>query len=146
MKANFGNKGFTMVEVLIVLLLFTIFLSFSMAIFKPLKNAMEKKLIISQLEADLYYAQTYAVNRQEPVSVQFYPMDNRYVMKAGKGKVIVNRLWTSSVTLMNGGTFNSFTILPDGNISKFGKLSFQINGRTFSLIFNIGRGRFRVQE
>lgn len=102
-------------------------------------------MVISQLEADLYYAQTYTISRQELVSVQFYPAYNRYMMKTAKGKVIVDRSWTSSVKLLNG-TFLSFNILRDGNISRFGTLAFEINGQTFELIFNIGRGRFRVQE
>ncbi|KQL53556.1 hypothetical protein AN964_08650 [Heyndrickxia shackletonii] len=145
MKAYLGNKGFTLIEVLIVLLILTIFLSLSIASLKPLKSTLEKKMVISQLEADLYYAQTYTISRQELVTVQFYPAYNRYMMKTAKGTVIVNRSMTSSVKLLNG-SFNSFNILRDGNISRFGTLAFEINGQTFKLIFNIGRGRFRVQE
>lgn len=145
MKANLGNKGFTLIEVLIVLLVFTIFLSLSLASFKPLKNTLDKKMIISQLEADLYYAQTYTISRQELVTVQFYPAYNRYLMRTAKGKVIVDRTWATSAKLIDG-SYLSFNILQDGNINKFGTLSFEINGQTFNLIFNIGRGRFRVQE
>ncbi|MGV3464119.1 MAG: competence type IV pilus minor pilin ComGD [Heyndrickxia sp.] len=145
MKVHLGNKGFTLIEVLIVLLVLTIFLSLSIASFKPLKDTLDKKMIISQLEADLYYAQSYSISRQELVTVQFYPAYNRYLMKTAKGNIIVNRSWTTSATLLNG-SFLSFNILRDGNISRFGTLTFEINGETFELIFNIGRGRFRVQE
>jgi len=145
LKASLGNRGYTLIEVLIVLLVLTVFLSLSLASFKPLKDTMDKKMIISQLEADLYYAQTYTISRQEIVTVQFYPAYNRYMMKTANGNVIVNRSWDTSVKLIKG-SFLSFTILRDGNISRFGTLTFEINGHTFELIFNIGRGRFRVQE
>ncbi|MEK5523498.1 competence type IV pilus minor pilin ComGD [Heyndrickxia sp. FSL W8-0423] len=141
-----NNRGFTLMEVLIVLLVLSIFIGLGFTSMKPIWSSLEKGMFISQMEADLYYVQSYAVNRHESVVVQFYPFNDRYIATSVTSKSkIVDRTLPASVDMMNG-SFTSFMITPDGNTNKFGTLKFKHSGKEMKLIFNIGRGRFRIEE
>ncbi|MDH5160118.1 competence type IV pilus minor pilin ComGD [Heyndrickxia oleronia] len=141
-----GSRGFTFIEVLIVLLVLTIFLLLGSASVKKMRGSIERNVFITQLEADLYYAQSYAINRHESVLVQFYPFYNQYTaLSTSDSTILFDRKLPQSIDMLSGGSLTSYTILPSGNISKFGTLRFKSDKREMKLIFYIGRGRFRFE-
>ncbi|QQZ10872.1 competence type IV pilus minor pilin ComGD [Heyndrickxia vini] len=140
------NRGFTLIEVLVVLIVLSIFIGLGFTRMKPIWRSLEKGMFISQMEADLYFVQAYAVNRHESVVVQFYPFNDRYIATSvTSNSKILDRTLPTSIDMMNG-SFTSYTITPDGNINKFGTLKFKHSEKELKLIFNIGRGRFRIEE
>ncbi|MGE8204500.1 competence type IV pilus minor pilin ComGD [Heyndrickxia sp. NPDC080065] len=142
-----SNRGFTLVESLVVLLVISVFMFIGSISVKKLSASIERNNFITQLESDLYYAQSYAMNRHESVLVQFYPYYNQYLaVSKNNNKTLFDRKLPVSIEMLNGGTFTSYMILPDGNISKFGTLKFKWNQKDIKLVFNIGRGRFRIEQ
>ena len=81
-----------MIEVLIVMTVFTIILSFSVITIKSFWEHMQKRLFISQFQSDLYYAHSYAINRQETMVVKFTILNNLYeVVAAESNKTLIRR-------------------------------------------------------
>lgn len=138
-------NGFTLVEMLIVLLIFSLLLLIGGYSVNALRGTLERDVFFNQLEADLYYVQNYAINRHESVFVQFYPFYDRYTVTSINTKeVLLSRQLPSSIDMMEG-SFTSYIITPDGNTNKFGTIKFKRNQTEIRLIFNIGRGRFRIE-
>ncbi|MBE6183762.1 prepilin-type N-terminal cleavage/methylation domain-containing protein [Bacillus ginsengihumi] len=141
------EQGFTLIEMLIVILVMTIVASFGFINIKPLWTTVKKHLFINQLQVDLYYAQTYAITKQTNVYVQFYERANRYMMTDNQHQhLIVDRKLPENVDMLSEGTFSSYTINPDGNVTNFGTIYFRAGEEQVKLVVNIGRGRFYVQE
>lgn len=139
-------KGYTLIEVVIVLHILSLFLLFGSISINSLWDTLERNVFINQLEADLYYVQTYAMNRHVSVYVQFYPYYDRYTATSINSKnILLDRNLPASIDMMDG-SFTSYMITPDGNTNKFGTIKFKRKNEEIKLIFNIGRGRFRIEK
>jgi competence protein ComGD len=131
---------------LIVLLIFTIFLSWVGFSIIPLKDHNEKELFISQLESDLYQIQSYSINHQTPLFLTFYPFTNKYVAKTDARQTIVSRELPAGIVINSTNSLEEITFYPDGNTNRFGRVNFKMGDVTLFLMFQIGQGRFYVQE
>ncbi|WP_018661536.1 competence type IV pilus minor pilin ComGD [Heyndrickxia acidiproducens] len=140
-----GEAGFTLPEMLVVLLVVSCVTSLAAANFKPVQHTMERKLFMNQLKSDLYLGQTSAMANQTNIYIQFY--QNSYQMFDVKKRVyIVKRLLPENVQLLSSGTFSAYKIGPDGTVNQFGTIYFQAGGKKIKLVTHIGSGRFYVQE
>ncbi|MCA1058140.1 prepilin-type N-terminal cleavage/methylation domain-containing protein [Rossellomorea aquimaris] len=140
------EAGYTLIEMLIVLFIFTILLSWVGFSVLPLKSHIEKDLFISQLESDLYQIQSYSIHHQTPIFLTFYPFTNKYVAKTGERQTIVSRDLPVGIQMISNNSLEEITFYPNGNTSRFGRVNFQMGDITMHLIFQIGQGRFYVQE
>ncbi|PFG05730.1 hypothetical protein ATG71_2569 [Bacillus sp. es.034] len=131
---------------LVVLLIFTILLSWVGFSIVPLKDHTEKELFISQLESDLYQIQSYSINHQTPLFLTFYPFTNKYVAKTDARKTIVSRELPAGIVINSTNSLEEITFYPDGNTNRFGRVNFKMGDVTMFLMFQIGQGRFYVQE
>ncbi|WP_034757947.1 competence type IV pilus minor pilin ComGD [Rossellomorea vietnamensis] len=141
-----AEAGYTLVEMLIVLLIFTILLSWVGFSIAPLKDHTEKELFISQLESDLYQIQSYSINHQVPTLLIFYPYTNKYVAKTGASQTIVSRKLPAGIQIALTNSLEEITFYPDGNTNQFGRVNFKMGDVNMYLMFQIGQGRFYVQE
>ncbi|WP_309137598.1 competence type IV pilus minor pilin ComGD [Rossellomorea sp. SC111] len=141
-----AEGGYTLVEMLIVLLIFTILLSWIGFSIVPLKEHTEKELFISQLESDLYQIQSYSINNQTPLFLTFYPFTNKYVAKTDARQTIVSRELPEGVKINSTNSLEEITFYPDGNTNRFGRVNFKMGDAAMYLMFQIGQGRFYVQE
>lgn len=142
-----SSDGFTLLESLIVISVVSIVLLFGVFSLNPIMELMQKRMFISQLESDLYYAQSHAINRKERVSIIFSRSDNRYSATGESSGILFNRGLQHSVKI-SGGSLNQLRlhITPEGTINNFGSVIFDLNNQTIELNFHIGRGRFVVKE
>ncbi|WML59755.1 competence type IV pilus minor pilin ComGD [Neobacillus sp. PS2-9] len=144
---NWNQKGFTLIESLLVLSIFMIISSVTVFTLKPQHTFMEKDSFFIQLKADLYYAQQYAISHQHEVLVQFVPKEYRYYMiYRAEERPIIERDYSHNVNFTEGTMPLSFKFLPDGNINKFGSLILYYRNKIYRLTFLIGEGRFYVSE
>ncbi|KRG15627.1 competence type IV pilus minor pilin ComGD [Lederbergia galactosidilytica] len=141
-----SNKGFTLLEMLIVLSVLSIVLLFSIFTYQSFSETMQRRLFITQLEADLYYAHAHAINRKVRVQIQFSPSNRQYVVvNTGTKETLLQRKFPSTIYIQKSN-LTSFTINENGNISNFGTINFQQNQHTIKLTFYIGKGRFSIEE
>jgi len=140
-----NQKGFTLIESLIVLSIFLIVSSITAFSLKPQFHSVNDKAFIIQLKADLYYGQQYAIANQMDVKVIFYEYEHKYVLVAGSNQ-IVERTHSPKIRVSQGTIPLYFKFSPNGNLDRFGSLFIRTEQKLYRLTFLIGKGRFYVVE
>lgn len=142
-----NQRGFTLVESLVVLSIFMI-LSLATAIsLKPQQMVIEDATFLTQLKADLYFAQNYAISHQHEVSIVFIPSEYKYYMFLRNGlPPILERTYSTNIYLTEGTMQLYFKFLADGNINKFGSFVIHTPKNDYLMTVLIGKGRFYVTE
>jgi competence protein ComGD len=140
-----NNRGFTLIETLLVLSIVFIISSVTIFNFNPHKNIFIDQLFISQLQSDLYFAQQYAISHQKEVTVHIDQVKNNYTLSV-ETKPILERVFTTEVVWEEASLLLTFRFLRDGNINKIGVIYFTINQRKYKLTILLGKGRFYVVE
>jgi competence protein ComGD len=140
-----GQKGYTLIEMMIVLLISMILLFFATFSISPLHKSLIKSSFISQMKADLYYLQSYAINKKERVILQFYPFGGKYSGRVMGGEGLLVRNLPEGVSQIPN-SLKSITFYPNGNTSSFGSIYYTAGDDVIKLSFQIGQGRFNVEE
>jgi competence protein ComGD len=114
---------------------------------QPHQSVMEDEALLSQLQADLLYAQQYAISHQHEVSVVIIPNEYRYYMILRmEVPPIITRTYSKNYSFKEGSIPLYFKFLSDGNVNKFGSFIIQTKKKSYHLTFLIGKGRFYVTE
>lgn len=140
-----NQKGFTLIESLVVLSIFLIISSITAFSIKPQYNSATDKAFISQLKADLYYGQQYAIANQIEVKVIFYEHEHMYLISTGS-KQLVMRNHSPTITVTQGTIQLVFKFNSNGNVDRFGTLYIRTQQKNYRLTLLIGKGRFYVME
>jgi competence protein ComGD len=140
-----NQKGFTLIESLIVLSIFLIISSITAFSIKPQYYSAVDKTFISQLKADLYYGQQYAIANQMEVKVIFYEHEHRYLIST-VSKQLVERNHSPMITVTQGTIQLVFKFNSNGNVDRFGTLYIRTQQKNYRLTLLIGKGRFYVME
>ncbi|MFD2446043.1 competence type IV pilus minor pilin ComGD [Bacillus sp. CGMCC 1.16607] len=141
------DKGFTLIETLIVLSIVAIISLGSFVLIKPQKELIANHLFLTQFQSDLYVAQQYAIAHQIEVTVKIIPERNYYyIHERYDAKYIVERYYLPTITFGPGSLPFMFKFLPDGNVSHFGSLNFKIGSKSYKLTIQLGKGRFYIVE
>jgi competence protein ComGD len=140
-----NQKGFTLIESLIVLSIFLIISSITAFSIKPQFHSVNDKAFITQLKADLYYGQQFAIANQMEVKVIFYEHEHLYVLIAGSNR-IVERTHSPKIRVSQGTIQLYFKFNPNGNLDRFGSLFIRTEQKLYRLTLLIGKGRFYVME
>lgn len=142
---HYNQNGFTLIESLLVLSIFLIISSITVFSIKPQYQIATTKSFISQLKADLFYGQQYAIANQTEVSVIFIENEHTYVIAAGVNS-IVERNYSPRITVGQGTIPLYFKYNRNGNVDRFGTLFIRTPQQDYKLTLLIGKGRFYVLE
>jgi competence protein ComGD len=140
-----NQKGFTLIESLIVFSIFLIISSITVFSMSPQFHSVNDKAFISQLKADLYYGQQYAIANQKEVKVIFYEHEHMYVLIAGSNR-IVERIHSPKITVGQVNIQFYFKFNSNGSIDRFGSFFIRTEKKLYRLTLLIGKGRFYVVE
>lgn len=140
-----NQKGFTLIESLIVLSIFLIISSITAFSIKPQYYSAVDKAFISQLKADLFYGQQYAMANQKEVKVIFYEHEHRYLISTVTQQ-LVERNHSPMITVTQGTIQLFFRFNSNGNVDRFGTLYIRTQQTNYRLTLLIGKGRFYVME
>ena len=144
MKNN--QNGFTLIESLLVLSIFMIISSITVFSLKPQHSVLEDEAFLTQLKADLYYSQQYAISHQHEVSVVILPAQYKYYMLLRPElPPIIMRNYSKNINLATSTLPLYFKFLNDGNVNQFGTLLIQTTNKTYQMTVLIGKGRFYVK-
>ncbi|WP_167578579.1 competence type IV pilus minor pilin ComGD [Jeotgalibacillus proteolyticus] len=144
-----NTKGFTLIELMVVLLMVSIILSISTAFVFRTYELEEEIRFKNQIVKDLYNAQLVAITGKEPVRLHFYPRSGNYYIFTGSGsgeKLLVKRDFPQTVEMLESSTLTSFWFLPSGSTNTFGVMRFKIKNASFAIHYYLGKGRFYVVE
>ena len=141
------QKGFTLIESLLVLSIFMIISSVTAFSLKPQHFVIEDNVFLTQLQADLLYAQQYAISHKCEVFVLFaedqyeYSIFNDYNLPS-----LVKRNYSKNIQVYGGSLPLFFSFLSDGNASKSGSFFIKTSDKSYRITVLIGKGRFYVIE
>jgi competence protein ComGD len=142
-----NQKGFTLVESLLVLSIFMIISFITAFSLQPQQSVLEDEAFITQLRADLLYGQQFAIAHQEEVTIIILPSKHKYNLSIqGRFPPIIERSFSTNISLSEGSIPLSFSFLPNGNINKFGSFFIKTKENEYRMTFLIGKGRFYVTE
>ncbi|OLS41706.1 competence type IV pilus minor pilin ComGD [Bacillus sp. MRMR6] len=142
---NQDQKGYTLIESLIVLSIFMILSCVTAISLKPQFNMVNEQIFISQLKADLYFAQQYAISHQQDVTVNFVADQQLYqIYEKTSLKRLVERKFPYNFQVISGSLPLYFRYLPGGNVDRFGSFFIQTAENRYRVTVLIGRGRFYV--
>ncbi|WP_100331552.1 competence type IV pilus minor pilin ComGD [Bacillus xiapuensis] len=142
-----SQKGFSMLEIMLMLVIMLVLLAAAIIPLPKQMDRLDKKLFLYQLQADLYWAKSYAITKQETVNLQFLPIEKSYRIRtlSASRKMLVKRKLPASIRHVNG-SLDNISFLPNGNANRFGTILFFHKEEYFSIVCQIGKGRFYVKE
>jgi competence protein ComGD len=144
---NNDQKGFTLIESLVVLSIFMIISSITVFSLKPQHSIIEDEAFLTQFKSDLYFAQQYAISHQHEVSVVIIPEKySYYLLLRTDLPPILMRNYSKNIYFTVGSLPLYFKFLSDGNVNQFGTLFIQTKNKRYLLTVLIGKGRFYVKE
>lgn len=142
------NKGFTLMETVIVISIVTVMTGTSVFILQPFQSQKPAQLFFKALEQDLLYAQQYAISNKKTIVLLFDPGNHRYI--GTEGGISPKRLYTVSYDsdiLLTPSTMEArVQFTPDGRLSDSGTIVVQYRKKRYNMIFYMGMGRMGVEE
>ncbi|WP_433958748.1 competence type IV pilus minor pilin ComGD [Cytobacillus horneckiae] len=145
MKKNNNERGFTLIESLIVLSIFLLIMTISALMISPRIQRMDDEAFFAKFKADILYAQNYALANQTIVSVFILPDQNEYRFVDGQ-QTILTHTYNERYQVIERTMPLYFQFSANGNVNKFGYFYVQTDDVKYQVMFQIGRGRFYVTE
>ncbi|MCM3765265.1 type II secretion system protein [Neobacillus niacini] len=136
-----------MIESLVVLSIFMVLTTATVISLKPQHSVLNDEAFLTQLKADLFFAQAYAISHQQEVSVVFSPSNHSYSLLLRSGQDhLLDRSYSTDIELIEGTITLYFKYLHDGTVNKFGTFLIISRDKTYMMTILIGKGRFYVTE
>ncbi|MDC3418995.1 prepilin-type N-terminal cleavage/methylation domain-containing protein [Aquibacillus koreensis] len=147
-KVDFtNNKGFTLIEVLIVLSMISLFLVIG-ASFQP--KALEQNqadYFFKLFQSDVLYLQQLTMIDRENVFIYISPDNKSYQIKrGGMGEVILTRSFPKDWTINLNTLPAPISFSPNGTIKNPGTIDLRSPTTRYSVIFPFGKGRCYIVE
>ncbi|ADU29941.1 competence type IV pilus minor pilin ComGD [Evansella cellulosilytica] len=140
------SGGYTLIEILIVLLLITSFLLVSIPHFSNSVRSKDVDYFFELLEKDLYESQLHAMIHGEIVRFIFSPEEEAYFIRSNM-TMKVKRPFPKGLSVRRGSLdYTSLRFLPTGTISFSGTILFYYKDDTYMLVFQFVRGRFYIEK
>ncbi|MFC0188285.1 competence type IV pilus minor pilin ComGD [Fictibacillus aquaticus] len=140
-----GEDGFTLAEVMIVLLALSLLTGAGWYSFQSFHKSVQTKAFLKSLKKDLYFTQQTAAVNESFVTFVFH-QDHTYSVRMGAAKVYKKVVYPEFITVEPITMPLSIVYNPRGNISQGGMLMIRAGKKRFHLVFQIGKGRFYVEE
>lgn len=140
------QQGYTLVELLLVLTIISVVSSITLISLNSTYSSYERKVLLSQLENDLYYAQQLAISNGVHAFFYFNSERNCYGIKQNN-QIVYEQTINVDVSFERGSLgITDVRFLSNGNISKAGTLFMYVGSQRYMIVFHIGKGRFYIEE
>jgi len=143
--ATSNQKGFTLLEMLLVLMVLQVMVGVLLLSVKPVMQTYRLHYFFKQLQTDMWYAQQVAINNEKSVALVFLNAESKYLMVSG-GNLIMTRDYEKDVTLQTEVIQGRVSFLQDGNVDRSGTIIVKHYEKKYRVVVLIGRGRFYVQK
>ncbi|RBW70578.1 competence type IV pilus minor pilin ComGD [Bacillus taeanensis] len=140
------NKGYTLIEMMIVLLILSSVTAIVVSSFQTAYSAKQTSHFLEQLQDDLYYTQAVAISRGETTSLTIYPENHEYVVYGKNKKLLIRRTFPSHIVFKGGTLGYKVVYLANGNVQKPGTLFINTNFASYKVVVQLGKGRFYVAK
>ncbi|MCL6615948.1 MAG: prepilin-type N-terminal cleavage/methylation domain-containing protein [Anoxybacillus ayderensis] len=143
-----NERGFTLIEMLIILFVVTSIMSFTVPPFQHVLAERQLQYFLEQFRNDMLYAQQYAMSRKKTVAIIFYFDTCRYQVKEGGtfGKELLARSFPSPFQFQMATLSPPLYYYPNGNVNKAGTLLVAYGHKKYKIVFQLGKGRLYAQK
>ncbi|WP_108670814.1 competence type IV pilus minor pilin ComGD [Peribacillus acanthi] len=142
-----SSEGFTLLEILLVMLIFIIISTITLAFSPQIIMKVNAPNFLRQLESDLYYIQQYALNHQQAVNFKLDLTNKRYFAFSSSGEVLVEQKIPNSIKIEYGSLHSyKLYVTLNGNFTQSGTWVIKEREKVYSFYFLIGKGRFYFNE
>lgn len=149
MNRQSRRNGFTLIETLIVLMIFSVLSLTATISFKPVEEELIAEQFFDQLQKDILYAQQHAVMIRVPCTLLFDENETGYRIREGRANVtqdLIKRRLPEGMKLITDTLGLKVSFLANGNISASGKIRVVYRQHTYKITFYLGKGRFVVSK
>ncbi|WP_217227797.1 competence type IV pilus minor pilin ComGD [Desertibacillus haloalkaliphilus] len=140
-----ASKGYTLVEMMIVLMILGIITSVTLVSFQPLASAKKAEQFLQQLESDIHYLQQLALSTGTSATIRFHFASNSYELRQYT-EPVVRRDYDQSIIIDPGISTSEITYLPTGNIRNPRTIHIYIDNHVYRMVFLLGKGRFYIEQ
>lgn len=145
LKKSKNRKGYTLVELLVVITLMAIVISVSIPSFEIVFNTAEKKELM-EFKRDLIYARNKAVMENNIYTIRLFIKQNRYqIIKNGK-VIIKDKTLSAGIIIIENNVDNFVDFYPTGAPSKAGTIQLRNKKNQVILItINVATGKINLK-
>ncbi|WP_211202372.1 competence type IV pilus minor pilin ComGD [Salicibibacter cibarius] len=143
---NDNNHGHTLMELVVVLLIFSICLGIPTLSYVHQDTGREMKAFVSEFEQDLHYAQQQAMGKSVNTRLDIQNASESY-------QVVVDGETVKRVPFPENVYFQGVSMSPEtirfrssGNTDDSGEISILSNDQFYRVMFLVGSGRFYVEK
>ncbi|WP_010287878.1 competence type IV pilus minor pilin ComGD [Kurthia massiliensis] len=147
-----ANKGFTFIEMLIVLTIALIIVTVTSQYGHQKWTQLEATLYLEQILKDIQYVQSEAKKTETYTEIQFEQLDNRWQYNivtrvANKANVIKTRQLPVQIQVVTSdSTTNFFRYTDTGRPSLSGHMTFRTAHHTYRLTVYLGEGIAKLEK
>jgi competence protein ComGD len=139
-----SNKGYTLVETLLVLSTFLLIVTLSVQLLPTSIEKMKVKQFVKQIEGDLYYAQAYAMSHES--SIFIYLHNEYYEMYSVKEGTIFKKTVPSIIQFKDGTLGLNIAFRSTGTAIASGVAYIHSEQERYKLTVYVGTGRFKLEK
>lgn len=140
------NKGFTLLEVLIVLALLMAGLGIGLPVYNSISAQKEEKHFFELLRSDIYFAQSLAYGSDHAISVFFRPEFGRYEVGESLFSPLLIRKIPETVTFKKSSNLKEISYGARGSVFASGTLRFDTSSGEKTIVVHLGKGRVVFSE
>ncbi|RFB10562.1 prepilin-type N-terminal cleavage/methylation domain-containing protein [Bacillus sp. HNG] len=142
-----NDKGFTLIEALIVLSIVIIISSISLLQLRPLHESKKMDQFLEQLQNDIFLSQQYAISNSDPTTLYFSSSGSYYRLTRGNSQEVLLLRKIDPAIRIQFTTLGQYLVFTsNGNIQRAGEIRFRYKDRIYVVTFLLGKGRFYVSK
>jgi competence protein ComGD len=141
-----NQKGFTLIEVLLVLSMVLVISSTVLFVSSSFIDKKAFQLFINQFKLDIYHLQSLSIHNGTYTELVFGDNGTSYTAKKSFYEPVVKRHFPKGIKLSKSSSLTDIAFHPNGTIEKFGTLVFDTPDGVIQLRVYIGKGRMTVEE
>ncbi|MCY9164055.1 competence type IV pilus minor pilin ComGD [Bacillus atrophaeus] len=145
MKINIGGeKGFTLLESLLVLCLTSVMLICVFTVIPPVYKNTSARQTVARLESDILLAQQTAISNHERVRIVFLSKEHKYQIIMGAS--IVERTYEDWIFIECATLADRLDFNEKGNPNLGGKIRLKTDRLTYEMTVYLGSGKINVER
>jgi len=145
MKRN--EKGFTLIEAVITLIILSLSVSLSFRFIIPLYDYMQLNSALSVFSADLHLARDSNMMQQTEegrLIIRIYHEENRYTLTQNQ-TLLLERQLPTGVQILHANPISTISFNERGNLGQGRTLTFLSQHHERRVVFSVGAGGFDVR-
>ncbi|MFS0655330.1 competence type IV pilus minor pilin ComGD [Bacillus sp. 179-C3.3 HS] len=145
-KFTSQEKGFTLVEQLMILFILSILMSFVVGKVPRILESVEAKRQVNMIKQDFQFASYTAFIKKARVSIEFHPQGVSYQVIDQKNDRVITS-YQHKKGIIKHSTFQQVVHFnANGHPSTGGSIVFQFGSQVYKLTVYLGSGRIHVQK